>query len=87
MNLALAIAGLGSPQPHQWEPAEHTAERPAHLPALANPRACPRPPAGGRVGAADAGRPGRRFRPAEALGERWRREQQETETRGGDGDG
>jgi hypothetical protein len=98
--------------------ANEAPERPAHLPALADPRACLRLPAGGRVGAADAGRPGRRFRPAErglelladapaarrerlqgmhdfyawlerempALWERWRREQQETETRG-DGNG
>src|SRR5258707_9606822 len=34
-------------------------EHRAHFPALADPRAPPRLPAGGRVGAADAGRPGR----------------------------
>ena len=36
-----------------------TPEHRAHLPALADPRAHPRLPARGRVGAADAGRPGR----------------------------
>src|SRR5215216_7455137 len=46
-------------QPFGWRFTNEAPEHRAHFPALANPRDRPRLPAGGRVGAADAGRPGR----------------------------
>src|SRR5258706_9525068 len=45
--------------PYRWRFPHAAPEHRAHLPALAHPRAHGRLPARGRVGTADAGRPGR----------------------------